>query len=275
LLFEPSSVTFKLIIIGGRKSNHASDIIDMRELLNTGKWTEAKLDSFIREASRLGQPGERIELISRHFLGTAYQESTLKGNPDTEEVLVINLEGIDCFTFLDYVEAMRISVSFRDFRNNVVKVRYQNGRISFQERNHFFTDWREYGADRVDDVTGPVGGGKSRKVVKMLNLREDGSHFLQGIDAKRREISFVPSDDLDDLIVGRLETGDYAGIYSPLDGLDVSHAGIVVKKGGSVYLRHASSAERTRKVVNEDFVRYIASRPGLVVLRPKSVMEGR
>jgi N-acetylmuramoyl-L-alanine amidase-like len=238
-------------------------------ILSSGRWSEAELDGFIRQASLLRHTGEKVEFISRQFLGTAYRESTLIGTADTEEVLVINLEGVDCFTLLDYVEAMRISASFSDFKNNVGRVRYRNGRVSFLDRNHFFTDWREYGADRIDDITARVGGVKARNAVKMLNSREDGSYFLPGIEVKRREICFIPSDDLDGAIIGRLETGDYVGIYSRLEGLDVSHAGIVIKRGGSVYLRHASSAEGRRKVVDEDLLNYISSRPGLVVLRPK------
>lgn len=237
--------------------------------MNTGKWSESELDGIIRQASLIRNLGEKIEFISHQFLGTAYRESTLTGTADTEEVLVINLEGVDCFTLLDYVEAIRISASPADFKNNVVKVRYRNGKVSFRDRNHFFTDWREYNEDRIDDVTGTVGGGKERKVVKMLNLKEDGSYFLPGIEVRRREICFVPYCDLDDHVMGRLRSGDYIGIYSRSEGLDVSHAGILIKTGGSVYLRHASSAEGARKVIDEDLMRYISARRGLVVLRAK------
>ncbi len=238
-------------------------------ILYTGRWSEAELDSFIRQASLLGDTGEKVEFISRQFLGTAYRESTLVGTMATEEVLVINLEGVDCFTLLDYVEAMRISSSFVCFEDNVARVRYREGILSFSARNHFFTDWREYGAGRIDDVTQSVGGVKTEKVVKILNVSEDGSQLLPGVEPRMRELCFVPSDALDDAAVGRLETGDYVGIYSRREGLDVSHAGIVIKAGGSVYLRHASSAKGRRKVLDENLRRYVSTRPGLVVLRPK------
>jgi N-acetylmuramoyl-L-alanine amidase-like len=238
-------------------------------ILYSSRWSEAELDSLMRQASMLGDTGEKVEFISRQFLGTAYRESTLVGTMDTEEVLVINLEGVDCFTLLDYVEAMRISSSPAGFKNNVAKVRYHEGRISFSARNHFFTDWGEYGAGRIDDVTRSVGGIKTEKVVKILNVSEDGSYLVAGLEPRMREICFVPSDALDEGVIKRLQTGDYVGIYSRRKGLDVSHAGIVIKAGGSVYLRHASSAEGRRKVLDEDLRRYISARPGLVVLRPK------
>lgn len=238
-------------------------------IVNTGKWSEAQLDDIMRQASLISHTSEKIEFISSQFLGTSYRQSTLTGTAVTAEVLVIDLEGVDCFTLLDYVEAMRISASLDGLKNNVARVRYRHGKVSFRDRNHFFTDWREYSADRITDVTGAIGGGKARKVVKMLNLKEDGSYFLPGIEVRRREICFIPSDDLDDNVMGGLQSGDYIGIYSRSEGLDVSHAGILIKTGGSVYLRHASSAGGVGKVVDEDLMRYISSRPGLVVLRAK------
>jgi hypothetical protein len=238
-------------------------------ILYSSRWSEAELESFIRQASLLRDAGRKVELISRKFLGTPYLESTLVGTMDTKEVLVINLEGVDCFTLLDYVEAMRISSSFAGFKKNVARVRYREGRVSFSARNHFFTDWGEYSTGRVVDATQSVGGVKTEKVVKILNASEDRSQLLPGLKPRRREICFVPSDALDEAAIGRLETGDYIGIYSLREGLDVSHAGIVIKAGGAVYLRHASSAEGLRKVLDEDLRRYISTRPGLVVLRPK------
>jgi len=70
-------------------------------------------------------------------------------------------------------------------------------------------------------------------------------------------------------MVQKLKTGDYAGIYSALQGLDVSHVGIIIKDGSYVSLRHASSDRRYRKVIDQDFQEYISGTPGLIVLRPR------
>ena len=239
-------------------------------ILKTGRWSEAELDLMIRRASLLVDPGEKVEFISRQFLDIPYRESTLRGAMDIGEVLVIDLEGVDCFTLLDYIEAMRISASYGDLAGNVARVRYRDGKISFSSRNHFFTDWRQYNAERVDDVTEAVGCGRAKQTVKMLNLREDGSHFLPGIEVRRREVCFLPASDLSDCVMAGLRSGDYTGIYSELEGLDISHAGIIVKKGSRVYLRHASSSQLMRRVIDEDFMKYVSGKPGLVVLRPKA-----
>jgi len=70
--------------------------------------------------------------------------------------------------------------------------------------------------------------------------------------------------------VGKLSTGDYVGIYTELPGLDVTHTGIIIKKNGRTYLRHASSRNVNDRVVDEDLLEYMQNKPGLVVFRPTS-----
>ena len=85
-----------------------------------------------------------------------------------------------------------------------------------------------------------------------------------------REIRYISSKHIDEEVLLRLSMGDYIGIYSQLKGLDVSHVGIFIKDGNRTLLRHASSATKNRKVMDEDFMEYITEKPGIVVLRPKT-----
>ena len=243
----------------------------MTEKMQThlGKWTIEELDLLLRNSSLIRDVGERIGFLSKQFLGVAYQESTLVGGPHTPEILVLNLAGVDCFTLIDYVEAMRLSGSFSEFIESLRRVRYRRGEVSFEMRNHFFTDWVEYNAGTIGDVTAVIGGPKAITVRKRLNLRRDGTPIVQGIPPKEREIHYIPVNALDDLTLGRLKTGDYAGIYSDDDGLDVSHVGIIIRTEDGIFLRHASSRMSHRKVIDEEFNDYIAEKQGLVVLRPR------
>jgi hypothetical protein len=231
-----------------------------------GRWSAEALDDLIRGSSGIAA-GERIALLSETFLGTPYRESTLIGNGTTPEVLVVNLGGVDCFTFIDYVEAMRLSGSFSEFAEQLKRVRYRSGGPAFAQRNHFFTDWAESNKDFVEDITVPVSGGHSEKIVKVLNRKEDGTQFIRGIPSVERVLDYIPSRAVDRAMLKRLKTGDYAGIYSSEPGLDVSHVGVVINVDGMLYLRHASI--RYRRVVDEDFAAYVAGTPGLIVLRPR------
>src|SRR3989337_3983839 len=227
----------------------------MTEKMQThlGKWTIEELDRLLHNSSLIRDVGERIGFLSEQFLGVAYQGSTLVGDAHTPEILVLNLAGVDCFTLIDYVEAMRLSGSFPEFTENLKGVRYRRGEVSFEMRNHFFTDWPEYNAGTIEDVTAVIGGPKIISVHKRLNLKGDGTPIIPGIPPKEREIHYIPVNALDNLILGRLKTGDYAGVYNPPiynppspplvkggflddDGLDVTHVGIIIKTEDGLFL---------------------------------------
>ncbi|MHB8880177.1 MAG: N-acetylmuramoyl-L-alanine amidase-like domain-containing protein [Thermodesulfovibrionales bacterium] len=232
-----------------------------------GQWSRAEIERLLAAAAGLGSPGPRIEFISRKFLGVPYLASTLTGRDDGDEVLTINLRGMDCFTFLDYVEAMRHSVSLISFRDNLRQTRYRSGTVSFRTRNHFFTDWIEFNADRIEDVTAQVGGAAALSISRTLNRKQDGTLFLDGIGPFERLLRYVPAGPPADGVMGLLQTGDYAGVFSDDPGLDVSHVGIIVRDGGSLVLRHAS--QREGRVMDEDLAGYLSGKPGLLILRPR------
>jgi N-acetylmuramoyl-L-alanine amidase-like len=235
-----------------------------------GRWSAEALDEFIRASSVIAEAGDRIAFLSRKFLGTSYRESTLIGDETIPEVLVINLEGMDCFTFIDYIEAMRLSGSFREFTEKLKKVRYRAGEVAFLTRNHFFSDWTQYNRDFVLDVTEVIGEENAEKTKKILNRKGDGTEFVRGLPSVERVITHIPSEAVAPAIIGRLKTGDYMGIYSSLAGLDVSHVGIIIREGETISLRHASTAHHS--VVDEDLPAYIARTPGVVVLRPREAL---
>jgi hypothetical protein len=164
---------------------------------------------------------------------------------------------------------MQLSDNYQTFIDNIQRIRYQSGEIDFTKRNHFFTDWAVYNSGYIVDVTKEVGGHGTRTVDKLLNKKADGTAYLPGILVKERTVHYIPSESIDDDVIGRLKTGDYIGIYTDKDGLDVSHTGILIKKGKTAYLRHASSRTDNRRVVDEELLAYMQGKPGLVVLRPK------
>jgi hypothetical protein len=241
----------------------------MKKTIHLGNWTEERLDVLLAESSSIHDPGERVGFLSTHFLNTRYQELTLRGDRLTPEIFVLNLEEVDCFTFIECIEAMRRSRSFDAFMASLMNVRYRSGSVSFENRNHFFTDWKECNVDYIVDVTGFISGGKSKEISKRLNQKDDGTLFVQGIPRRFRKVTYLPAADIDDRVTENLKTGDYVGIYSEKEGLDISHAGILAKEQNTIILRHASSLQEHRKVIDENLKNYLKGKPGIIVLRPK------
>lgn len=229
--------------------------------------TQAEAAQILATANQYDKPGDRISAISSHFLGAPYAAHTLIGGPQEAEQLVLDLTAFDCFTFLDVVEALRRSSGTDDFPEQLRKVRYHDGKVAYTARRHFFSDWITDDDGPIIDVTADVGQGGIHTVVKQLNLKEDGAHWLPGVDEASRPIRYIPTGMIDvDLLAG-LQAGDYVGFYTDAAGLDVSHTGLIVKVAGKVMLRHASSRAGLGRVVDEELQMYLQGRPGLVVYR--------
>lgn len=240
-----------------------------RNLVNLGRWSKTELAQIISTAPPTEAPGDRIVAISRHFLDSPYVADTLIGGPQKAEQLVINLAGFDCFTFLDVIEALRRAADVSDFPEQLQQVRYRGGQVAYKNRRHFFSDWVAGDAAMICDVTTTVGQGRTQVVGKQLNLKDDGTRWLPEILVTRREVSYIPTSKIDLDVLSALQAGDYVGIYSHHAGLDVSHTGLIVKGKESVMLRHASSRDKAKRVVDIDLLEYLQGKSGLVVYRVK------
>ncbi|ECU0028771.1 DUF1460 domain-containing protein [Salmonella enterica subsp. enterica serovar Typhimurium] len=210
--------------------------------------------------------GEVISRVSSAFLGTPYQADTLIGGPGIPEVLVANFNGVDCFTLADYVEALARSDNQKSFLHNLARTRYAAGKVAYLSRRHFFSDWFAAAPRNARDVTPDISPDYV-VVDKQLNHKPDGGEYIPGLGIHPRKINYIPGRAINQQVMNHLKNGDYIGVYSPLDGLDVSHVGIVVRHDEQVWFRNASSLAANRKVVDTPFMEYMHSRPGIVVLR--------
>lgn len=238
------------------------------EIVKPGPSNQVDLVQLLSSVQQIEKPGNVIIALSDHFKDSPYAENTLHGGPDEPEELVINLSAFDCFTFLDVIEALRRTSRFEDFSDNLKAVRYLDAIVAYEKRRHFFSDWL-VGDVPIEDVTVRIGKGRTLTVNKYLNLKSDGSLWLPGIGVTERPVHYLPNRSVDEAILSALRSGDYVGVFSPLDGLDVSHTGIIVKDKGRTLLRHASSRSETGRVVDETLLQYLKGKPGLVVYRVK------
>ena len=244
----------------------ACDARDPKPAFELGRFAPASLEGIIAESHRLKVPGSEIEFLSRQFLGVPYGENRLVGDAGTPETLTVNLAALDCYTYLDYVEALRRSSGYRDFRGQVAAVRYAQGQVAWRSRHHFFSDWVAHGGP-IRDVTAEVGGDATVETLKHLNRNAEGAAVLEGVDVRVRRINHIPSERLGPAQTERLRTGDYVGVYAEAPWLDVTHTGIVIKRPDGVAFRHASAARGKGEVVEEDLAAYFPGKPGIVVYR--------
>lgn len=233
------------------------------------KVTAEKINQIIRSdviPSSGEKHGEVISRVSSAFLDTPYQADTLIGGPDTPEVLIANFNGVDCFTLTDYVEALTRSHDLKSFLHNLAEVRYTEGDVDYLSRRHFFSDWFVTQPRNARDVTPDISPDYA-VADKQLNRKPSGGEYIPGLGIHPRKINYIPGKAISQQVLDRLKTGDYVGVYSPLEGLDVSHVGIVVRHDGQIWFRNASSLAANRKVVDSPFLEYMRTKPGIIVLR--------
>lgn len=231
-----------------------------------------------------------IVKVGTYFKETPYKAATLEINPDDEK-LVINLREMDCTTFTENVLAITRTIkdgnpTFEKFAAELQNIRYRDGEIDgYYSRNHYFSDWI-FENDRmgiVKSVSKEIAGTPYRKTINFMSTHPESylqlkNHpEIQKIIAEReREISmretyFIPKEKIGE-IESKLNDGDIVGITSRVDGLDISHVGILIRINGRIHLMHASTtAEKVVISDNslEDYLLKSKSVTGIMVARPK------
>lgn len=193
------------------------------------------------------------------FLNIPYKANTLN-KYDEKEKLNIDFSCVDCFIFIDYIEALKEADDLKEFKKNLIQVRYKDGKIAYKKRRHFFTNWLSN--KNIKDITCEVG--TCKKVEKYLNKKNEKDVYLKNIDIKKAIVSYVP---IVKVNFSKLQTGDYIGIYTSKKGLDVTHVGMAVYKKGVWYFRHASS--KVGKVIDSVLAEYIKNKKGILVFRSR------
>jgi Protein of unknown function (DUF1460) len=203
----------------------------------------------------------RIETLSRLFLGHSYKPNPLIGSGDSTEVFSTSLSGFDCVTYIETMVALARASNVEDFIEELRQIRYERGSIRWEERNHYMTLWihRNIQKGIVSPVSAPAVPTISRE--RILDV-------VPGLAARRLRVKCLPK-----AAVAKLEpylrSGDLIFFVSARKNLDVFHAGIIVRDGESVLLRHASRSQGL--VVEQTLMEFLRANrtPGVLVVRPQ------
>jgi hypothetical protein len=237
-----------------------------------------KIEQLLQKASQQPKDVNIVLFFGKQFVGLPYGAATLEKS-DTER-LIINLNQLDCTTFVETVTALTLchrnkKHRFADYCQALKTIRYQGGVLDkYPSRNHYFSTWIESN-ERLGIVTeiGPAGHSKISPftAVQQLNIHFMTKHselypalvnhpeFLIPIgEAEKsltgKNIRYIPKQALGGpkyLLGKAIHDGDILALVTQKDGLDVSHLGLAVwMNDGKLHLLHASSLRH--KVIFDD-----------------------
>lgn len=198
--------------------------------------------------------------------------------------------GLDCVTFVENVLVMSRLIklnklTFEDYKNELTKVRYRNGVIDgYPSRLHYFTDWIYDNQQKgiVSDITESIGGIPYDKRInfmsshvnsyKQLQNNPDYLHQMELIEdnLNTRQLFYIPKQQLKSYY-DNLQNGDIIATTTNIDGLDVTHTGLVFKENGRTYFMHANIKTKEVMITNDELQEYLMSnskQTGVIVARP-------
>jgi hypothetical protein len=232
--------------------------------------------------------GETFVAIGKTFLGIPYVAKTLEIGE--VESLVINLNGLDCTTYVENVLAFSLLLKdeksdFENFTKNLKTIRYKNGKLDgYGSRLHYFTEWIRNNEQKglLKDITAEVGGVEIKKDINFMGTHRELYPFLKDdknfakILITEKELAketfcFVPQDQIE-TNEHLIQTGDIIALATSIDGLDVTHTGIATReKDGRIHLLHASTGSNeveVSKLPLANYVKKIKNNTGIMVARP-------
>ena len=216
--------------------------------------------------------GARVAFVTEPFLGAPYRLSALGEGDDGDGVdrdPRMRFDAFDCTTFVETAMALSLASNLQEARQLLDAIRYRDGSVAYLARRHFpEAEWipELTRLGLLQDITREVGGGDVVTTKKHL----DASVWRR---ARHRGLPALPDD--------RIPAGDFVLDILPLERLlghqheippgtilhivredyasvpvRVSHQGIVIKKGGALFVRHAAD-RMYHSVVDEELERFV------------------
>jgi hypothetical protein len=241
--------------------------------------------------------GELVARIGETFVGTPYAPHTLE--VAGEERLVVELQELDCVTFVENVLALARFVqmapdvmlddpaeSYRPFYAGILeRIRYRGGTLDgYSSRLHYFSEWISDNSDKgiLRNISQEIGGVVDTERVDFMTTHADAYRqlgedpqllpALEAVESRLNESPrfYVPEERIEE-VAERIRDGDVIAVTSTVAGLDIAHTGIALWRDGRLHLLHAplvGGVVQISEVPLAERILRIRSQDGVMVARP-------
>ena len=280
-----------LVILNSCAKAQDESTPDSGEIVYTEQDVEIFSDIIQRFELQKDKPiGELIPEIGTYFLGNVYVDKTLEVT-DSEK-LIVNLRELDCTTYAENLLALARtlksdSATFSQFTRELEKIRYRDGDLQeYPSRLHYFSDWIynnkqknliETPADSFGETYPNDLNFMSTHPESYKHLKEN-PNYVEIIKQQEKEISsrdyfYIPKEEISDY-EHLMQEGDIVGLTTNIDGLDISHVGVLVEQNGKMHLMHASQSKRKVEISEEPLASFLkpnSRNTGIMIARPVEV----
>lgn len=251
--------TAEAITIEQMRFHCANDTVKINELLAAGK------------SSGLTDANELVCFYAHKLEGTPYVAHTLEGE---EEKLTINIDELDCTTFVETLYALTRATlngrdTWRDYASHLEDLRYRHGEIGdYSSRLHYMSDWIVDNTNRgnIVDVTSDIGCARYEiKTLDYMSTHRDSYPTLANdsiyekiknveVGYRSHRFPYIKKEQLNSNDVKKVvKRGDFVGLVTKMNGLDLSHLGIIeLDSKGNPVLLDASSIGKKVMLENVD-----------------------
>jgi hypothetical protein len=215
--------------------------------------------------------GSLVQSIATEFKGYPYAADLL--DQREPEALQISLQKFDCVLFVEAMLGLARTINQPEtsFVQTMQAQRYQNnGQMQgYCSRLHYFSAWLQENErqGRIQDLGESLGGvplGKSldfmstnwQKYPRLAN-NPDNRTCIQTMEQQLGPVTrrYVPTDRVRQ-IYPQLQAGDVVGVVTKIQGLDVTHTGLVYQSAsGEIGMIHA--APNAGVIVSPDLQNYL------------------
>jgi len=277
-----------LVLSIGLNSFSAKSQVNLKECIfqpEDQRIAEEKLNTFSSDSSL--PIADLVVKIGLSFLDTPYASATLENGLD--EKLVINLRQLDCTTFAENTLALARTVKlkkkdFESFVAELQKLRYRDGiRNQYPSRLHYFCEWIQNNDKKgIISEKANQNGVKSDKAINYMSTHpsdypvlKEHPELIPAIAQQEKELTktgfmYFPKTNIANLY-RNLQHGDIIALTSSIDGVDVNHVGIIIKKDNEFYLLHAPLSGKKVLVSDgpiTDFIKPASKNDGIMIARP-------
>ncbi|MDP4625442.1 MAG: DUF1460 domain-containing protein [Akkermansiaceae bacterium] len=239
--------------------------------------------------------GERTMRVARELTGVPYTGYTLEVD-DHIESPVVNMEGMDCWTFYENSLAISRMLTYKpgpykpeDMLQMVEIERYRNGvcnggylsRMHHLEEVFYDNQRRGYAVNITPRIPGAQ---RLQREIKEMTVAWKSYRYLKNNPAliepmgrveawvSKLPVYHVPKDKVRDA-EKYLQNGDICAITSTWKGGYTSHVGLIMRVNGRAYFTHATSdnSKGRKTIVDRPITDYLtgsSKHAGIIICRP-------